>query len=147
MEYTPIGVNQKVRCSAADIQPVQLAQVSLQLDAIKFAITQESHTRLVGHHRRDLRQQGLMGRLWEMAFGCRYNHPAQRQSTPVIDHTHHQGQATATHRAAVHHDLEWLSSQCGQQFFGDRQKPAGKSMSIVFEPAAERSITLSCLAP
>ncbi len=137
VELTFARANQDVRCGAADILPIQAAQVSLQIDAIKFAITQEDHGRVFRHNRLKLCKQGAMGRLRKMPFRCRHNHPAERQRTPVLDHTHHQGQTAAACHAAIHHHDEWLSGQPCQQFLGNRQKPASDSVVVVFEPAAK----------
>jgi hypothetical protein len=78
-----------------------------------------------------------MHRLGKMAFLSTHNQPAQRQRTPVIDHTQHQGDAATSDDTAIHHKLERLLGQCLQQVLCDGQKPAIDSLAVVFEEAAK----------
>src|SRR5262249_23661431 len=123
-EANPTSRDQNVAGSATDVVPVGFAQVSLKIDTIELAMPQEGHLCILGHNRLHLCQQRTMGMLWKMALWCIDHHPAERQSTPVIDHTQHQCQTAAASDAAVHHKLDWLSCQHLEELLCDRQKPA-----------------------
>src|SRR6266508_3910530 len=137
VERHTAGAEQEVGSRAADVLPLSVAQVGLQFGAVKLTIAQEGHSRALWHDLLDLREQLLMHGHTQMTFGPANDYPAERQGTPVIDHTQHQGNAAAPDHTAVDHQLDRLCRQRLQQLLRHRQKPAVDRLAVVFEPAAK----------
>ena len=82
-----------------------------------------------------LREQSTMGMLRKMPFRRGHDHPTERQGTAMVDHTHHQRQAAASHHAAIHDQVDGRVRERVQQFLGNWQKPTVDGMGITLKKA------------
>lgn len=129
--------NLNILGGATGILPSIPSHFRLQFWAIEFTIAQEDHRRGFWHPRFDFADQSQMRLGREMAFLAFDHQPADRDGAVGIHDTHHQRQAAARHRTAIHDQHQRPHGrQPLQQRLHKRQKIQFKCDGRVLNPAA-----------